>query len=141
MSPLEIRVLPYGFYKFTVKTDDKPKVDGGAITDSGQAVVDPQGGNKGEIKATLTFKDGKLTAAETKVNVTPGISGDKVARRGSHRSRDGRAVDPRHGLSREAVPGRTACEGQPRTPRRHRPHLGTDPRGRTLRTSRGIRCR
>jgi hypothetical protein len=62
-----------GFYKFTVKTDDRPKVDGAAVTGSGQAVVAPEGGNKGQITATLTFKDGKLTAAETKVNVTPGI--------------------------------------------------------------------
>ncbi|VTT98592.1 Marine sediment metagenome DNA, contig: S01H1_S00224 (Fragment) OS=marine sediment metagenome GN=S01H1_24902 PE=4 SV=1 [Gemmataceae bacterium] len=62
-----------GFYKFTVKTDDKPKVDGGAVTGSGRAVVAPEGGNKGEITAALAFKDGKLTAAETKVNVTPGI--------------------------------------------------------------------
>jgi hypothetical protein len=61
-----------GFYKFTVKTDDKPKVDGGTVTGSGQAPVDPKGGDKGEIKATLTFKDGKLSAADTKVNLTPG---------------------------------------------------------------------
>ncbi|MBA4187925.1 MAG: hypothetical protein C0467_07890 [Planctomycetaceae bacterium] len=62
-----------GFYKFTVKTDEKPKVEGTAITGSGQAVVAPEGGNKGEIKASLTFKDGKLASADMKVNVTPGI--------------------------------------------------------------------
>jgi hypothetical protein len=61
-----------GFYKFTVKADT-PKVDGGTVTTSGAAPVDPQGGNKGEVKATLTFKDGKLATAETKANLTPGI--------------------------------------------------------------------
>ena len=62
-----------GFYKFTVKTDDKPKVDGGTVTGAGQAPVDPQGGNKGEVKAALTFKEGKLATADTKVNLTPGV--------------------------------------------------------------------
>lgn len=61
-----------GFYKFTVKAGDE-KVADGATTISGAAAVDPQGGNKGEVKATLTFKDGKLTASETKVSLTPGI--------------------------------------------------------------------
>lgn len=62
-----------GFYKFTVKADDKAKVDGATVTGSGQAAVDPAGGNKGEIKGTLTFKDGKLATAETKVGITPGV--------------------------------------------------------------------
>lgn len=69
-----------GFYKFTVKTDDKPKVDGSTVTGSGQAVVEQEIGNKGEIKATLTFKDGKLTEADTKPNVIrgnrPRVAGD-----------------------------------------------------------------
>lgn len=55
-----------GFYKFTVKTDPNAK-------GSGSAAVDPQGGNKGEVKAALTFKDGKLASAETKANLTPGV--------------------------------------------------------------------
>jgi hypothetical protein len=62
-----------GFYKFSVKLDDKMKVDGTTCTGSGQAPVDPQGGNKGEIKATLTFKDGKLASADTKVDLKPGV--------------------------------------------------------------------
>src|SRR5262249_13869735 len=37
------------------------------------APVDPAGGNKGEVKATLTFKEGKLTAADTKVSLSPGV--------------------------------------------------------------------
>ncbi len=61
-----------GFYKFTVKAD-APKVDGGTVSGSGEAPVEPQGGNKGEVKATLTFKDGKLAMAETKVDLKPGI--------------------------------------------------------------------
>jgi hypothetical protein len=61
-----------GFYKFSVKLDDKMKIDGSTITGAGQAPVDPQGGNKGEIKATLTFKDGKLATADTKVDLKPG---------------------------------------------------------------------
>lgn len=61
-----------GFYKFTIKAD-KPKVDGGTVTGSGEAPVEPTGGNKGEVKATLTFKDGKLATADTKVNLTAGI--------------------------------------------------------------------
>jgi hypothetical protein len=61
-----------GFYKFTVKAD-KPKVDKGSVSGAGEAPVDPQGGNKGEIKATLSFKDGKLDKADTKVNLTAGI--------------------------------------------------------------------
>lgn len=61
-----------GFYKFTVKAD-APKVDGGTVSGSGQAAVEPTGGNKGEVKATLTFKDGKLSAAETKADLKSGV--------------------------------------------------------------------
>ncbi len=61
-----------GFYKFTVKAD-KAKVDGGTVTGSGEAPVDPKGGDKGEVKASLTFKDGKLATAETKANLTAGL--------------------------------------------------------------------
>jgi hypothetical protein len=61
-----------GYYKFTVKAD-APKVDGGTVTGSGAAPVDGKNGDKGEVKATLTFKDGKLTTAETKANLSAGV--------------------------------------------------------------------
>jgi hypothetical protein len=61
-----------GFYKFTVK-DEGAALKGDTITAIGVAKVDPAGGNKGEVKATLTFKDGKLATAETKANLTAGI--------------------------------------------------------------------
>ncbi|MBA4067246.1 MAG: hypothetical protein C0501_26770, partial [Isosphaera sp.] len=57
-----------GFYRFTVKD----KVDGDAAAAAGEVTVDPAGGNKGGITARLTFKDGKLAAADTKVNLVPG---------------------------------------------------------------------
>jgi len=61
-----------GFYKFTVKrAGAERKRD--TITASGEAPVNPAGGNKGEVTATLTFKDGKLASAETKANLTPGV--------------------------------------------------------------------
>src|SRR5438132_1542 len=46
---------------------------GAAITANGTVTVDPKNGDKGDIKATLTFKDGVLTTAETKVSLTPGM--------------------------------------------------------------------
>jgi hypothetical protein len=61
-----------GFYKFTVKSGGAA-LKGDTITATGTAPVDPAGGNKGEVKATLTFKDGKLTTAETKANLTAGV--------------------------------------------------------------------
>jgi hypothetical protein len=61
-----------GFYKFTVKSGGAAKT-GDTITANGEAPVDPKGGDKGEIKATLTFKDGKLASADTKANLTPGV--------------------------------------------------------------------
>ena len=61
-----------GFYKFTVKAD-AAKAAGDTVTASGAAAVAPQGGNKGEITATLVFKDGKLSTDETKVNLIAGI--------------------------------------------------------------------
>src|SRR6185295_8902288 len=45
----------------------------GTITANGTVSVDPKNGDKGDIKATLTFKDGVLATAETKVNLTPGM--------------------------------------------------------------------
>jgi len=61
-----------GFYKFTIKTG-VGTASGETITVSGEAPVDPQGGNKGEVKSTLAFKEGKLATVETKVNLKPGI--------------------------------------------------------------------
>jgi hypothetical protein len=61
-----------GFYKFTVKEEGAALKDD-TITATGSAPVDPAGGNKGEVKAALTFKDGKLAKAETKSNLTPGV--------------------------------------------------------------------
>ncbi|HUR55123.1 MAG TPA: hypothetical protein VMZ71_13400 [Gemmataceae bacterium] len=63
-----------GFYKFTVKVDEKAASnEKGGYVGSGEAAVTPQGGNKGEVRATLTFKDGKLTKVEEKRNVIPGV--------------------------------------------------------------------
>ena len=63
-----------GFFKFTVKVDEKATSDGkGAFVGGGEAAVTPQGGNKGEVKATLTFKDGKLSKVEEKRNVIAGV--------------------------------------------------------------------
>jgi hypothetical protein len=63
-----------GFFKFTVKAGKGTGSDAdGPITASGEAAVDPRNMDKGEIKATLTFKAGKLTKADTKVNVIAGI--------------------------------------------------------------------
>lgn len=61
-----------GFFKFRVKVGSVAKADT-AITVDGTSSVDPQNGDKGEIKATLTFKDGKLRTTETKVNLSAGI--------------------------------------------------------------------
>jgi hypothetical protein len=61
-----------GFFKFTVKAE-MPKLEGGTGLASGQATVDPQGGNKGEVKTTVNFKDGRFASAETKVTLSAGI--------------------------------------------------------------------
>lgn len=61
-----------GFYRFTVKSDKAAEAGGGLIV-SGEAPVEPAGGNKSEVKATLTFKDGKLASTDTRANLIPGI--------------------------------------------------------------------
>lgn len=61
-----------GFFKFTVKAGTG-SATGNVITATGEAAVDPQNMDKGEIKATLSFKDGKLASAETKVAISAGI--------------------------------------------------------------------
>ncbi|HSQ54632.1 MAG TPA: hypothetical protein VLM40_02720 [Gemmata sp.] len=61
-----------GFYKFTVKVG--PGVASGeTMTVKGEAAVDPQGGNKGAVNATVTFKDGRFAKAESKVDLKPGV--------------------------------------------------------------------
>jgi hypothetical protein len=60
-----------GFYQFTVKAD-APKVDGGTVTVTGSAPVDPKNGDKGQIMAALSFKDGKMLEAATDVKLSPG---------------------------------------------------------------------
>jgi hypothetical protein len=60
-----------GFFKFSIPKDDV-KAEG-AKAASAKAVVDPQGGNKGEIVVGLAFADGKLAKAEEKANVQAGI--------------------------------------------------------------------
>jgi hypothetical protein len=61
-----------GFFKFTVKLGDGKGGDDSA-TMNGQAVVDPRNMDKGEIKATLKFKGGKLDTTDTKVNISAGM--------------------------------------------------------------------
>jgi hypothetical protein len=61
-----------GFYKFTVKPGNATGSDGN-WTLTGQAPVDPAGGNKGEVSATLAFKNGKLTSAKTRASLSAGI--------------------------------------------------------------------
>jgi hypothetical protein len=61
-----------GYFKFTVKAG-KGTASADAVTATGEAAVDPRNMDKGEIKATLTFKDGKLATNDTKVNVSAGI--------------------------------------------------------------------
>lgn len=67
-----------GYYKFeipkdsikTVSTDDVPASH---IKVSGKAVVDPKGGDKGEISVTMEFKKGKLSEIKEEVKLTPGM--------------------------------------------------------------------
>lgn len=61
-----------GYFKFTVKTGPS-LASGNTITATGSAPVDPRNMDKGEIKASLTFKSGKFAAAETKSSVSAGI--------------------------------------------------------------------
>lgn len=61
-----------GYFKFAVKAGTVVTVED-ATSAAGTATVDPQNGDKGEIKAALTFKAGKLTKVETKANVSAGI--------------------------------------------------------------------
>lgn len=64
-----------GFYRFTVKPGNvvKDKDKEGVTVCAGEAPVDTRNGDRGEIMATLSFKDGKLASVETKVNLRPGM--------------------------------------------------------------------
>ncbi len=63
-----------GFFQFTVQLDKKVATDGkGTYRAGGAAVVVPKGGNKGELRAALTFKDGKLDAVEEKRRIIAGV--------------------------------------------------------------------
>ncbi|MCI0700731.1 MAG: hypothetical protein L0241_06590 [Planctomycetia bacterium] len=62
-----------GFFKFNVKAGPS-KVEGNTVMATGEAPVDPKGNmDKGSIKATITFKEGKLASADTKVAITAGM--------------------------------------------------------------------
>ncbi len=61
-----------GYFKFTVKVGPG-KTEGNTFTMTGEAPVAPSNGDKGGVKATLTFKDGKLATAETKVDLKAGM--------------------------------------------------------------------
>jgi hypothetical protein len=60
-----------GFYKFTIKSE-AGKVTGDVVTVTGTAPVDQKNGDKGQIMAALSFKDGKMLEAATDVKLSPG---------------------------------------------------------------------
>lgn len=64
-----------GFYKFSIPEDSlTATAEGKGIKIAGKAVVDPQGGNKGEISVSVTFDaDGKFKGLGFKGEVFPGI--------------------------------------------------------------------
>jgi hypothetical protein len=59
-----------GFYQFTIP--DK-EIAGDAQKITGKAVVEPKGGNKGYLAATMKFEDGKLVNVEEENKVKPGV--------------------------------------------------------------------
>lgn len=61
-----------GFFKFTI-TSPGAKVDGPKMIAAGEARVDPQNMDKGEIRAQLTFENGQLITVDTKVNISAGM--------------------------------------------------------------------
>jgi hypothetical protein len=64
-----------GFFEFTVPEKSlKVTPEKFGLKAGGKAVVEPKGGNKGEINATLAFDaDGKLTGADEEAKVVAGI--------------------------------------------------------------------
>jgi hypothetical protein len=61
-----------GFYRFTVKGEAAKVVDGELVS-AATASPDPSNGDKGEVKATIGFKDGKLASTSTKQNLMAGL--------------------------------------------------------------------
>jgi hypothetical protein len=63
-----------GFYKFTIdKNIEDTATSDGTEELRGKVVVSPEGGNKGEIVAKLTFKKNKLVQIEEEGKLTPGM--------------------------------------------------------------------
>jgi hypothetical protein len=63
-----------GFYEFTVDRSLLVTAGKEGVQVEGKAVVEPKGGNMGEIKVTLSFDAaGKLSSAEEKAKLVPGI--------------------------------------------------------------------
>jgi hypothetical protein len=64
-----------GFYRFSIPDgmlSEKAETESRKVT--GKAIVEPKGGNKGEIVATLTFdKEGKLTQVAESAKLVAGI--------------------------------------------------------------------
>jgi hypothetical protein len=61
-----------GIFKFNIP-DKEVTAEKDAKKAAAKAVVEPKGGDKGEITVTLTFEDGKLAKAEEKANIQAGI--------------------------------------------------------------------
>ncbi|MBA4068225.1 MAG: hypothetical protein C0501_31890, partial [Isosphaera sp.] len=61
-----------GFYRFTVQDKVEVAVKGNRVIAAGTVTVDPAGGNRGGITATLFFRNGRLRAADTDVDLSPG---------------------------------------------------------------------
>src|SRR5262249_51568929 len=59
-----------GFYQFTIPGKG---LTGDATKASGKAVVEPKGGNKGQLAVTMTFENGKLAKVEEENTVKPGV--------------------------------------------------------------------
>lgn len=62
-----------GFYKFKESnTDIGPASNDGKLSVTGDVPVDPAGGNKGELSASIAFEKGKIVKIEHRVSLIPG---------------------------------------------------------------------
>ncbi len=61
-----------GFFRFTFEVD-KPVVRDNTITVRGAAKVEPKGGDKGEIRAQFTFRDGRVVESQVQSQVISGV--------------------------------------------------------------------
>ncbi len=61
-----------GFFHFTFEVD-KPVVRNNTITVRGVAKVEPKGGDKGEIRAQFTFRDGRVIESQVQSQVLAGV--------------------------------------------------------------------